>query len=141
MKYKFDLSTSVKRVAEWELRNYRDNRHQLDRYITDRIPSATKVISPTAGVSGGEAGRDTEDITLRIVSSPYLQRLEQSVAGIGRALRRMDEVDLEIIRLVYWTDTFTAYGAAQKVGLSITGTYARINKILAVVAYELGLVQ
>ena len=141
MKYKFDLSPGVKRVAEWELRNYRDNARQLEAYKADMIPSPVKVISPTSGVSGGGAGRDTEDVAMRILSSPYLRRLEQSVEGIGRALRLMDETDLELIRLVYWDSTFTVYGAAPKVGLSVTGAYARINKILAAVAYELGLVQ
>lgn len=104
------------------------------------IPSTTQALSFTAGVDGGEAKRSTEDITFRIISSPYIRRLEITCGAIGRALKNFDEIDLRLIDLIYWRREYTVEGAGMRVGLSRSATYLRINKILGVIAYELGYV-
>ncbi len=102
------------------------------------IPSTTQALSFTAGVDGGSAKRSTEDITMRIISSPYIHRLEITCDAIGRALKNFDEIDMRLIDLVYWRREYTVEGAGMKIGLSRSAAYKRINRILGAIAFELG---
>lgn len=139
-KYKFDLSAEIKNTVEWQLQYYQEDRRQLESMKRDLIPSATQAYSLTAGVDGGEVKRTTEEITMKVVSSPYLRRLEITCDAIQRALKNFDDVDKRLIELVYWRREYTVEGAGLKIGLSRSAAYQRINKILGVVAYELGYV-
>lgn len=140
MRYKFDLSPSIKTTVEWQLQYYPEDCRQLERMKKDMIPSAVQSNSPTAGVSGGSVKRTTEDVTLKIIGSPYIRRLEITCDAIGRALKAFDEIDVRLIELVYWKREYTVEGAGIKIGLSRSAAYQRINKILGVIAYELGYV-
>ena len=140
MKYKFDLSPEIKATVEWQLRYYREDRRQLDEYIREMIPSPTQAYSLTAGVDGGKIARSTEEITTKLLSSPYLHRLELSCKAIERAMERFDAMDKKLIELIYWRKEFTVEGAGLRLHISKTAAYQRINKILGTVAYELGYV-
>ena len=52
----------------------------------------------------------------------------------------MDELDKKLIDLVYWKQEYTVEGAGMKIGLSRSAAYQRINKILGMIAFELGYV-
>ena len=104
------------------------------------IPSGVQAYSMTAGVDGGESHRTTEEIALRMVSSPYIRRLEITCEAIRRVLERLDDTDRKLIELVYWRREWTVEGAGLKIGLQKTAAYQRINKILGMIAYELGYV-
>lgn len=141
MRYKFDLSPAIKSTVEWQLQYYREDLRQLETYKQDLIPSGVQGYSQTAGVSGGEVTRTTEDIASRLISSPYIRRLEITCEAIGRVLSKLDEVDLKLIELVYWRREYTVEGAAMKIHISKTAAYQRINKVLGAIAYALGYVQ
>ena len=119
---------------------YREDKRQLEEYKREMIPSATPGYSLTAGVDGGEAKRTTEDIAMRIISSPYIRRLEITCEAIDRALQNLDETDMRLIELVYWRREYSVEGAGNKIGLAKSSAYQRINKILGLIAYELGYV-
>jgi len=139
-RYKFDLSPSIKATVEWQLQYYREDLRQLEEVKRDLIPSPVPSYSQTTGAAG-EAKRTTEDIAMRMISSPYIRRLEISCEAISRVLANLDEIDLKLIELVYWRREYTVEGAAMKIHLSKTAAYQRINKILGAIAYSLGYVQ
>lgn len=139
-RYKFDLSPSIKATVEWQLQYYREDLRQLEEVKRDLIPSPVPSYSQTTGAAG-EAKRTTEDIAMRMISSPYIRRLEISCEAISRVLSNLDEIDLKLIELVYWRREYTVEGAAMKIHLSKTAAYQRINKILGAIAYSLGYVQ
>lgn len=141
MKYKFNLAPEIRSAVEWHLRYYPEDSRQLEGFKNDMIPSPVQGYSLTAGVDGGEAKRTTEDVAFRIVSSQYIRHLEITCDAIKRALSNFDAVDMKLIELVYWRKEYTVVGAGAKIGLSQTAAYQRINKILGVIAFELGYVR
>jgi len=138
MRYKYSLPSEIRSTVEWQLEHYPEDKRQLSSYKDDLIPSPTQAYSLTPG--GGGASRTTENVAMRIASSPYLRRLEQSVAAIEYALSRADDIDRRLIELVYWRREYTVAGAGLRLGLSCSGAYKRLNKVLAAVALELGYV-
>lgn len=140
MRYKFSLPSEIKATVEWQLRYYREDKRQLNEIKRDMIPSGVQGYSLTAGVDGGEATRTTEDIAVKMVSAPYIRRLEITIDAIDRALERMDETDKKLIELVYWRKEYTPEGAGLIVGIAKSAVYQRINKILGLIAFELGYV-
>ena len=139
-KYKFDISKSVRDAVEWELRYYRENKRQLEEVKNDMIPSATQTPSFTKTTSNN-ASRQTEDVVLRMVSSPYLRRLEWACDAIERALKRLEDVDMKIIEMYYWRNEYTLEGAGYKIGLSKSATYHHANRIIGAIAFEMGYVK
>ena len=140
MRYKFSLPSDIKATVEWQLRYYREDKRQLNEIKRDMIPSGVQGYSLTACVDGGEATRTTEDIAMKMVSAPYIRRLEITIDAIDRALERMDETDKKLIELVYWRKEYTPEGAGLIVGIAKSAVYQRINKILGLIAFELGYV-
>lgn len=140
MRYKFSLSTKIKSTVEWELSSYRENKIQLEKVKRDLIPSAVQKYSLTAGVDGGDSKRSTEEIAMKMISAPYIYRLEYTVEAIERAFTRYDSIDMKLIDLIYWRKEYTAEGAGMVVGIQKSAVYQRINKILGVAAFELGYV-
>ena len=140
MRYKFSLKPEIKSTVEWELSSYRDDKRQLEKVKRDMIPSPVQGYSLTAGVDGGEAKRTTEEVTMRVISAPYIRRLEISVEAIERALTRFDDIDMKLIDLIYWRKEYTPEGAGMIVGMQKSAVYQRLNKILGCVAFEMGYV-
>lgn len=140
MKYKFSLPLGIKRTVEWHLEHYPEDKRELESYKREMIPSPTQAYSQTAGVSGGEAHRSTEEIVLRLTSSPYVRMLEITCKAITEALQAEDDLTRKIIELVYWKREYTAEGAGLKLNLSKNSVYRRINNVLSRIALEMGYV-
>ena len=140
MRYKFNLTPKIKATVEWELSSYREDKRQLEKIKRDFIPSGVQGYSLTAGVDGGSAKRSTEEVTMKMISAPYIRRLELTVDAIDRALTRFDKIDMKLIELIYWRKEYTADGAGMVVGIQKSAVYQRLNKILGCVAFELGYV-
>ena len=139
MRYKFNIPHHIKDWCEWQLRYYRESKMQLEQLKNDMIPSATPKYSESIG--GSEVSRNTEDIAMRIISSPYIRQLEITVDGITRALSNLDDIDILLINYIYWRKEYTVEGAALKANLSRSAAYKRLNKILGLIAYEIGLIE
>lgn len=140
MRYKISLKPEIKAAVEWQLSSYREDKRQLEKVKRELIPSGVQGYSLTAGVDGGGAKRSTEEVAMKIISAPYIRRLEINVEAIERALKRFDETDVKLIELIYWRREYNATGAGAVVGLSQAGVYKRLNKILGFIAFELGYV-
>jgi RinA family phage transcriptional activator len=138
-KYKFDLAPKVNGFVEWQLEHYHEDKSQLEQYKNDMIPSATASYSLTGGTYSGSPGNPTERIGIKIATSPYILMTERSVKAIDVALKKCDETDKQLIELIYWKRSYTVTGAGHVIGLSQTGTYGRVNKILRLIALEMGL--
>ena len=140
MRYKFSLAPDIKATVEWQLRYYKEDKRQLNEIKADMIPSAVQGYSLTAGVDGGGSGRTTENIAMAMVSTPYIRRLEITIDAIDRALAQLDATDKQLIELIYWRNEYTTEGAGMIVHLQKSAVYQRINKILGLIAYEMGYV-
>ena len=140
MKYKYSLPLGLKRTIEWHLEHYPEDRRQLEEYKRELIPSPVQAYSPTAGVDGGEAHRSTEEIVIRLNSSPYIRMLEITCKAIKTVLDAEDETSRKIVSLVYWKREYTVEGAGMVLNLSTSQVYRRINKLLSRIAYEMGYV-
>lgn len=141
MKYRYQLSQKVKNTVEWQLSSYREDKRTLEQAKRDMIPSTVQGYSLTAGVDGGEAKRTTEEVAVRIVSAPYIRRLEIEIDAIERAFRYFDHTDMNLIDLIYWRKSNNAEGAGLKVGLQKSAVYQRLNKILGMIALEMGYIK
>ena len=141
MKYKFSIPTRTRNMIEMLLEHYPVDKRELDHYKTDMIPSPTQGYSLTAGVDGGDVGRSTEQVAMRIISSPYVRRLEINCTAIENALSAVDDIDRKLVDLIYWKKEYTAVGAGIKLHLSSSATYKRLNKIIGLIAYEMGYVR
>ena len=141
MRYKYKMSLKVKNTVEWQLSSYREDKRQLERAKTDMMPSAVQGYSLTAGVDGGGAKRTTEEVATKIISAPYIRRLEITIDAIERAFRCFDDTDMKLIDLIYWRRGNTVEGAGMKVGLQKSATYQRVNKVLGMIALEMGYIQ
>lgn len=139
-KYKFVLAPKVRGFVEWQLERYNEDKKQLEQYKNDMIPSVTASYSPTGGIGGGGTSNPTESIGLKISTNPYILSTERSCRAIERALSHCDDVDMRLIDLIYWKQSYTVAGAGEKVGLTRSPTFARVNKILCRIALEMGLV-
>ena len=140
MRYKYSIPAGLRSTIVWHLEHYPEAKRQLDQYWKEQIPSPTQALSLTAGVSGGEAHRSTEDVVFRIVTSQYLRMLETTCRAIEIALNADDEITRQIVNLVYWKRQYTAEGAGMKLHLSKTAVYNRLNKLMARIALEMGYV-
>ena len=141
MRYKFKLKPEIKSMVEWQLASYKEDKRTLEQAKVDMMPSTVQGYSLTAGVDGGEAKRTTEEITVRIISAPYIRRLEIEIDAIERAFRYFDPIDMRLIDLIYWHKGNTAEGAGIKAGIQKTATYQRLNKILGMIALEMGYIK
>ena len=138
MKYKFSLNEKVKGIVEWELEHYNESKRELETVKNDMMPT---MIQSMNGMPGShEASRQTEQVALKITTSAYINRLEKSVHAIDSVLDKLDDTDKQIVALVYWQKAYNIIGAGQRVGLSPSGAYKRINAILSLTAMEMGFV-
>jgi len=150
-RYKFSLSPHVRRMAEWDLEHYYENKKSLEQYKADILPSFTQRYSRDTGktktqgvnpsfIKTGEISKPTEDSGIKLATSQYILHVEQCIKAVEKALEHCDDTDIKLIDLVYWKQTYTISGAAQKVSLTKSPAYTRINGILCFIALELGYV-
>ena len=138
MKYKFSLNEKVKGIVEWELEHYNESKRELETAKNDMMPTMIQSISGMP--ASHEASRQTEQVALKITTSAYINRLEKSVHAIDSVLDKLDDTDKQLVALVYWQKAYNIIGAGQRVGLSPSGAYKRMNAILSLTAMEMGFV-
>ena len=134
------MSRAVKMITVDALTGYNANRRALANLRAEKIPSATQALSPTAGVqvSHGE-NRATENVAMSIVTTPYYDRLTQTITAVEKLVNSLPPMDRRLIYIVYMAPTpVTVEAAADLLGIGKTSAYARINAILTQLARDLG---
>lgn len=134
------MPRAVKMITIDALTGYNANRRALANLRSDRIPSATQCLSPTAGVQVSHAeNRTTETVAMSIVTTPYYDRLTQTINAVEKLINSLSPTDRRLIYYVYVCATpITAEAAADLLGMSKTVAYNRINAILTQLARDLG---
>lgn len=138
-KYKYSLNEKIKGYVEFQLAHYNEIRRDLEREKDAMMPSTVAKYG-IGGGHGSEASRTTENIGLRMATSPYIRNLEQTAEALGRVIGKLDDTDLKLVDLVYWKGSYTVEGAAMIAGIGKSAAYSRINDILGRAAIELGCV-
>lgn len=136
-KNKFPLSPQIRGYIEWQLEHYREDKRFLAQYKTEL--ALVSAVSYSEAPSHGDAGSPTERAGIKLATSPYILATERSLGAIETVLARCDTADLALLEMVYFKHTHTVTGAGLCVGLSKTGAYDRINKLLYMIAAEMGL--
>ena len=104
------------------------------------IPSTTASYSLAGGVSNGSVSNPTEIVGIKMVTSPDILSTERSCIAMENALLHCDDVDMKLIDLIYWKQSYTVIGAGITIGLEKSSTYQCVNAILGRIAIEMGLV-
>ena len=138
-RYKYSLNEKIKGHVEFQLAHYNEIKRDLEREKDSMMPSTVAKYGAGGG-HGADAARTTENLGLRMATSPYLRNLEVTASAIERVLAKRDETDMKLIDMVYWKSSYTVEGAAMIAGIGKTAAYARINDILGQIAMELGYV-
>ena len=135
MKLKLDWAT--RRFVEQELRFYPRLLQEWEELRGDIIECQQRA---EVAVSGGQVGNPTEQKALRLITSPYLKRLEITVSAIQQALEQLDDEGRRLIELTYWTQGLSAAGIARRLFMD-ERTYRRKKvKCLEFIALHLGLI-
>lgn len=137
-KYKFTLTAEKRNRIEADIRDYPEDKKQLEEIKNDMIPSTISQYGPREGGGFDSEKRPTEDITLRIISAPYIRFLSWKVEAIGSVINNLNDIDREILNLMYWQRGLTPEGIAIKLHLGRTTVYERLNNILVEIARKLG---
>ena len=136
MNHKYVLPQKIKGHVEWAIEHYHEDKRQLQAWIDEEIPSCVPQYGTTPVKSG--ISDSTANAAIKLATNPYIKALEQTIRAIDYALSKCDDKDKRLIDLVYWRKSHTVKGAAIKISLSKSGAYNRINRILNLIAYELG---
>jgi len=137
---RFSLNPKIKGYIEWQLEHYHEDKKQLEQYKQDLIPSTTSNYSLTAGCSSGTTSNPTEKTAIKLLTNTYILSTEKTIKIIDKVLNNCDETDKQLIDLVYWRRSYTVMGAGIKTHLSQRAAYKRINKVLAKIALEMGII-
>ena len=136
-KYKFTLTSDMRTRVGWDLEYYPEDKKQLEVLKNDMIPSAIPKYGPQTGGFNPEQ-RPTEDTATRIASDRYIQWLSWKVNAIESVLAHLSDMDMELIRLRYWSGDLTPEGIAMKLNIGRTTVFERLNNILVEIARRLG---
>ena len=137
-KYKFTLTVEKRNRVEADLRDYPEDKKQLEEMKEDLIPSQISQYGHREGSGFDSEKRPTEDITIRIVSAPYIRFLSWKVEAIDSVIDNLNEIDREILDMMYWHRGLTPEGIAMKLMMDKTTVYYRLNNILVEIARKLG---
>lgn len=139
MKYKFHLAPPVKKICEWQLEQYPEEKRLLKETENDMINIRTLNYGGVRG-GGNHFKRPTEENAIRIISAPCLRRMETSVNACERVLETCDDLDRELIRILFWRKSKTATAAGMEIYLQKSSVYQRLNRILGAIAAETGFI-
>ena len=137
-KYNFCLPHKVKKYIEYELEHFYENKKNL-REIEESMISLNSP-SLTFNGNGGEISKPTEKNAIKIASSLYIKKTDETIHKIEKVINGLDDLDKNLINLVYFRKTHTVTGAGMKVHLDKSAAYNHINKILGLIAIEMGLI-
>lgn len=135
-RYKFTIDNVVRSFIEEQIEYYHENKRYIEEVKAEAIPSTVPKYGPQTGGFNPEQ-RPTEDIVIRR-NPQYLIETERIVNVIGAVLEKLNETDIELIRLKYWTAGLTPEGIALKLNLGRTTVYERLNNILVEIGRRLG---
>lgn len=135
-RYKFTIDNVVRSFIEEQIEYYHENKRYIEEVKAEAIPSTVPKYGPQTGGFNPEQ-RPTEDIVIRR-NPQYLIETERIVKVIGSVLEKLNETDMELIRLKYWTAGLTPEGIALKLNLGRTTVYERLNNILVEIGRRLG---
>lgn len=136
---KCDLSPRVKTRVEYDLEDFQEDIRQLQLFKNEYIQQITPNYG---GIGGGSSvSTPTENSVVRMCSSAYVRHTEVKVEAIERVIKTLDASTLRLIELVYWRKTHNVEGAGMVVGLSKSGAYKRLNKVLTAIASSLGYIE
>jgi len=133
---KNSLPFKIKGFIEWQLEHHKEQKKELESLYDDAIPSTIAQYDRDPVKSG--PSDPTANAAIKLATNPYILALERSVKAVEATLRKCDDADMQLIELVYWKRSHTVGGAAEKVHLSKSGAYKRINRILHLISLELG---
>lgn len=136
-KYPYTIDIVVRNFIEEQIEYYHENRRYIEEVKAEAIPSQISRYGPRTGGGFDSEKRPTEDIVIRR-NPNYLIETERIVNVIGSVLEKLNEQDLELIRLKYWTAGLTPEGIALKLNLGRTTVYERLNNILVEIGRRLG---
>ena len=102
------LDPSVRKFVEYQIRRFPENSRQLNRL---KIPEATP---------------------------EYILQLQLSVNAVSAVYNKLSEEDKELLRLMYWSERYSADGIAYKLNLSRSSVFSRLSKILRKIACRIG---
>lgn len=137
MKYKYHLDKPVRQIAEWQLANYPKDKRTLEREKYEMIQTPIQTYGGKVSTQQHIA-RPTEQTAIRILSAPYIRRMESNVDACDRVLRMLDPVDLRIIELLYWKTGESFISVCMKTNIEKSALYQRLNKILGSIAAGMG---
>lgn len=137
MKYQFVLPPAVRKITEWQIEHFPEEKKQLEAMKNDMILLRTQDYEHISGSQRGFS-RPTERNAIQILSVPYIRRMEIGVDACERVLARLDDRDMELLRTIFWKKSRNVTGAAMDIFLSRSQAYKRLNTILGGVAFELG---
>ena len=130
------LNRKVKSYILYEIEMYHENKKQLAEYKQDIIEASPQ--PPDGQPRGNGLSNPVESKAIKIDSSAYIRRTEQTVRAIERAFERVDCNHYRAIDLMYWRKTHTAIGAAVELHAGKTTIYRWIDDVVVMVAKELG---
>ena len=139
MKYAFKLDLLQKKIAEYHLANYQNEKRELEQLENELVPlpiTRYDLVGHSTDIS-----RTTETTAIKLLYTPYVRRMATGIEAVEKALQYADDTDMKIITLVYWKKSHSVEGAAMEAFIGKSDAYYRINKILAVVAYFLGYIK
>ena len=130
------LNRKVKSYILYEIEMYHENKKQLAEYKQDIIEASPL---PADGQPRGSGlSNPVESKAIRIESSAYIRRTEQTVRAIERAFERVDHNHYRVIDMMYWRRTHTASGVGMVLKASKSTVYNWIDDVVMLVAKELG---
>ncbi len=130
------LNRKVKSYILYEIEMYHENKKQLEAYRRDIIEASPQ--PPDGQPRGNGLSNPVESKAIKIDSSAYIRRTEQTVRAIERAFERVDHNHYRVIDMMYWRRTHTAIGAGMVLKASKSTVYNWIDDVVMLVAKELG---
>ena len=130
------LNRKIKSYILYEIEMYHENKRQLAEYKQDIIEASPL---PADGQPRGSGlSNPVESKAIKIDSSAYIRKTEQTIKAIERAFSRVSSNHYRVFELMYWRKTHTAIGAAMELHAHKATIYRWINEVVMIVAKELG---
>ena len=138
MRYRYErMPDAVKRIAIWQLENYHADKRMLEAAKREMIAIPVQTYGGKVSTQHNDR-RPTEQTAIRILSEPFIHRVETNLKAVDAVLSHLDPVDLRLIELLYWRQGQTVTSAGMAVYLEKTAIYQRLNRIIGSVAVSMG---
>lgn len=133
-----EINKNIRNYVEWELREYHENKKQIEQYRKSIIMASP---SRDGQPRGTDIAKPTEWMGATLADSMYLKRIEESVRAIEKTLKKLSAEKLKFIDLVYWKQSHTIMGAALCLHVTERTAYRWSKAIAFSLALEMGLLR